>query len=36
VTLVSPDGETALPLQGKDLVAEAILDRVAALLASRG
>ena len=36
VTLVSPDGETALPLQAKDLVAEAILDRVAALLASRG
>jgi len=36
VTLVSPDGDIALPLQGKDLVAEAILDRVAALLASRG
>jgi len=36
VTLVSAEGETALPLQGKDLVAEAILDRVAALLASRG
>jgi phosphopantothenoylcysteine decarboxylase/phosphopantothenate--cysteine ligase len=35
VTLVSADGATELPLQGKDLVAEAILDRVAALLASR-
>ena len=36
VTLVSADGETALPLGGKDEVAEAILDRVAALLAARG
>ncbi len=35
VTLVAPDGETALPLLPKDEVAEAILDRVAALLADR-
>ncbi len=36
VTLVDRDGETALPLASKDEVAEAILERVAALLASRG
>jgi phosphopantothenoylcysteine decarboxylase/phosphopantothenate--cysteine ligase len=36
VTLVWADGEIALPLQGKDLVAEAILDRVAALLTPHG
>jgi phosphopantothenoylcysteine decarboxylase/phosphopantothenate--cysteine ligase len=36
VTLVAPDGETALPLLPKDEVAEAILDRVADLLARRG
>lgn len=36
VTLVSRDGETALPLQSKDEVAEAILERVAQLVASRG
>jgi phosphopantothenoylcysteine decarboxylase/phosphopantothenate--cysteine ligase len=36
VTLVAPDGETALPLQEKVEVAEAILDRVADLLSRRG
>jgi phosphopantothenoylcysteine decarboxylase/phosphopantothenate--cysteine ligase len=36
VTLVAPEGETALSLLGKDQVAEAILDRVADLLARRG
>ena len=36
VTLVSAAGETALPLLSKDEVAEAILDRVATLLAPRG
>ncbi len=36
VTLVSRDGEAALPLQSKDEVAEAILERVAQLVASRG
>jgi phosphopantothenoylcysteine decarboxylase/phosphopantothenate--cysteine ligase len=36
VTLVSAAGETALPLLSKDEVAEAILDRVAKLLESRG
>jgi phosphopantothenoylcysteine decarboxylase/phosphopantothenate--cysteine ligase len=36
VTLVAPDGESALPLLSKDEVAEAILDRVADLLARRG
>lgn len=36
VTLVSAKGATALPLLSKDEVAEAILDRVAQLLAPRG
>ncbi len=36
VTLVSAAGETALPLQSKDEVAEAVLDRVAKLLGPRG
>jgi phosphopantothenoylcysteine decarboxylase/phosphopantothenate--cysteine ligase len=36
VTLVSAAGETALPLQSKDEVAEAVLDRVAKLLEPRG
>lgn len=36
VTLVARDGETALPLQSKEEVAEAILERVAQLVASRG
>jgi len=36
VTLVGESDETALPLLGKDAVAEAILDRVASLLLARG
>ena len=36
VTLVTEQGEVALPLQSKDAVAEAILDRVAELVAARG
>ena len=36
VTLVAADCERALPLQGKDDVAEAIMDRVAELVAARG
>jgi phosphopantothenoylcysteine decarboxylase / phosphopantothenate---cysteine ligase len=36
VTLVSEGGEIELPLQGKDTVAEAILDRVAELITARG
>ena len=35
VTLIGAGGETALPLLGKDEVAEAILDRVASLLGAR-
>ena len=35
VTLVAPGGETVLPLMAKDEVAEAILDKVAELLARR-
>jgi phosphopantothenoylcysteine decarboxylase/phosphopantothenate--cysteine ligase len=36
VTFVTARGEVALPLQSKDAVAEAILDRVAELVAARG
>jgi phosphopantothenoylcysteine decarboxylase / phosphopantothenate---cysteine ligase len=36
VTFVTEQGEDALPLQSKDAVAEAILDRVAELVAARG
>ena len=36
VTLIGADGAEALPLQPKDEVAEAILDRVAMLISKRG
>ena len=35
VTIVERDGEHEVPLAGKDEVAEAVLDRVAALRAER-
>jgi hypothetical protein len=35
VTIVGPEGEQTLPLQSKARIAEAILDRVEALVQSR-